>query len=684
MTRTIRNIGIMAHVDAGKTTLTERILFDTGRIHRMGEVHCGTAAMDSRAIEKKHGITVSAAATSCVWRGASITIIDTPGHADFTLEVERSLRVLDGAVALFSAVAGVEPQSEAVWRQADRFGVPRLCFVNKMDQAGADFFATVAAIADRLGAHPLVLQLPIGAASQFRGIIDLVSMTALTWHDGSEPVRGVVPPALDAAARAQRHRMIEVLVETDKDALALYLEDEDAFDQARLEALIRRACIGGRLTPVLCGSAYRNIGVQPLLDAVVDYLPGPADRPPVQGIDPCGGAMLHRAASVEAPLTALVSKVQMSRFGPLAWLRLYAGRMSRGTKLANSTAGTIERAGRLLRLHADEASEILEAVAGDVVAVTGLKSARAGDTLCDPAGPIVLAGLAAPEPVIEAVIEPRAAADQERLSRALSVLVREDPSWQVAVDPDSGQRLLRGMGELHLTICVETLKEEHNVEAVIGTPRVAYREAITRPCEVEHTHSKRTGGVGQYAGVRIAFAPLREGETGLRFENRIVGGKIPKEFIPAIEKGLDAALQEGGLAGYPVIGVAARLVDGKTHVRDSSAIAFELAARAAFQKAFALASPVLLEPIMRVEIATPTDHLGAIIGDLQARRGRVSASAPSGREHTVVVAVPLANTFNYVSTLRSLSQGRASFTMRLDRYAAVPKAVAEAIVAAAG
>ncbi len=673
MTTKLRNIGIMAHVDAGKTTLTERILFDTGRIHRIGDVHSGTATTDSHALEKRHGITISAAATSCTWRDAAITIIDTPGHVDFTIEVERSLRVLDGAVAVFSAVTGVEAQSETVWRQADRFGVPRLCFVNKMDQLGADFDRAVAMIADRLGATPLVLQLPIGSEGSFVGMVDLVAMEALLWDGATpDPRCESVPAAMRVAVEAARLRLIETLAESDDLVLAVWIDEPAALSVEMLRAAIRRACLSGRATPVLCGSAYRNIGVQPLLDAIVDFAPAPQDRPAVTGSDPRSGATETRAATVEAPATALISKVQPSRFGALAFLRVYSGRLASGMTLVNAATGRSERIGRLLRMHADAQKEIDEAVAGDVVAAVGLKSVRAGDTLSDTAHPIVLDGFVVPDPVIEAVVEPRTADDRARLGPALAMLERGDPSLRVSVDPDSGQTLLRGMGELHLKIVAETLKEDFGVDVAIGAPQVAYRSVPTRRTEVDHLLRKQNGGQGQMARVRLAFEPPPPGETGLVFENRSVGGAVPREFVPAIEKALATALSDGGAGGHPVLGLRAILVDGAFHAKDSSALAFETAAREAFRIGFPDTEPALLEPVMRVVVATPGEYLGGVIGDLQSRRGQLRATGLSGLVHEVVAEVPLGEMFNYVSALRSLSQGRASFTMTFDRYTPMP------------
>lgn len=674
MTRNLRNIGIMAHVDAGKTTLTERILFNTGRIHRVGDVHTGNTETDSHALEKMHGITISAAATSCDWRGMSVTIIDTPGHVDFTIEVERSLRVLDGAVAVFSAVSGVEPQSETVWRQAERFGVPRICFINKMDQIGADFARVVDTIAHRLDAHPLVVQLPIEAEADFSGVVDLVEMRAMVW-DGESPHPTVapIPAGIEAATDIARARLVEALAEVDEEMMAVFVDGESGLSAPALRAAIRRACLSNAATPVLCGSAYRNVGVQPLLDAIVDFAPAPSDRPPVTGVNPRTGASEHRFAHADEPLAALVSKVKPSRFGALAFVRIYSGRMAPGQPVAIAASGKTERVGRLLRMHADSYSEIAEAVAGDVIAVVGLKSVGAGATLSDPAHAIVLDGFEIPNPVIEAVIEPRSSQDQERLGQALAIMARGDPSLRVTVDPETEQVLVSGMGELHLQIAVETLKVDFGVDAKIGAPLVSYRAAPSRRAEVDHTLRKQTGGPGQMARVRLAFEPLPQGEVGLLFVNQVVGGAIPKEFVPAIEKALKAALLDGGPGGYPVLGIRAILIDGAFHEKDSSALAFEHAAREAFRIGFAQTSPVLLEPLMRVVVSTPGDYLGGVIGDLQSRRGSLVASEVAGRAHEVIAEVPLAEMFNYVSALRSLSQGRASFTMTFARYGVLAK-----------
>ncbi|MEM9029184.1 MAG: elongation factor G [Pseudomonadota bacterium] len=685
MRRDLRNIGIMAHVDAGKTTLTERILFNTGRIHKVGNVHDGNAEMDWRALEKKHGITISAAATSCTWRDTAITIIDTPGHVDFTLEVERSLRVLDGAVAVFSAADGVEPQSETVWRQADRFGVPRIAFINKMDHVGADIEMCVRAMADRLDASPVLLQLPIGSGKAFQGVVDLIDRQALAW-DGTSEVPFVVelPDAMQSAVDVYRRRLLEAVVELNESAFETYLEDEDGLSNAEIRALIRTGTLSGTITPVLFGSAFRNIGVQPLLDAVVAYAPAPTDRDAVVGTVPGSGETVLRAPSDDAPVAALVSKVQVNRFGALATVRVFSGRLERGMVLTNAATGRTERIGRLLQMHANQITEIDAACAGDVVGIVGLKSAGAGDTLSDPAQPIVLDGFDVPEPVIEAVIEPSAAADHDRLSQALAVIAREDPSLRVSSDPETGQTLLRGLGELHLTICLEVLKEEYNVDAKLGAPQIAFREALTRRVTVDHTHRKQNGGVGQMARVCLTFEPTDAAESGLVFESQITGGAIPGHFVPAVEAGLRAAMQNGVLAGYPMHGLRAILTDGAFHENDSSAMAFEIAARDAFKTGVTQGAPVLLEPIMTVIVTTPETHLGAILGDLQSRRGKLCASDAKRGGYEVVAQVPLANMFSYVNKLRSLSQGRASFSMTLDTYRPVPAAIQAKLVDQAG
>ncbi len=674
---TIRNIGIMAHVDAGKTTLTERILFNAGRIHKVGDVHTGNTEMDSRAVEQAHGITISAAATALEWRGCDITIIDTPGHVDFTIEVERSLRVLDGAVAVFSAVAGVEPQSETVWHQANRYGTPRICFVNKMDSLGADFEGCVDQIRDRLGARPLVVQMPIGAEGTFVGVVDLITLQALTWTDGAQaPQRGPVPEVLLAKAEAARQKLVEDVVDQDDGALALYLEGEP-IGADLLTRLVRLACIGGAGVPVLTGSAYRNIGVQPLMDAIAAYCPSPLDRPDVEGRDP-QGALVRRAADADAPLLALVAKTKVTQHGALSTLRIYSGRLDKGMAVLNATLSERERVGRILRMHADDHTDLTQAEAGDVVAVMGLKSVRAGDTLSDPKAPVVLDGLVCPDPVIEAVVEAPDAASQSKLGQALAAMAREDPSLRVGSDPETGQVLVAGMGELHLQICLEEIATTHGVTARLGQPRVAYREALTQRVEVDRTLRKQSGGPGQYARVKLVVEPAED----VSFVSEITGGAVPTEFIPAVEAGVRAAMGTGTGHGWPMSGAKVRLIDGAFHPNDSSATAFERVAREATAEAFQKAGVILLEPLMKVDVTSPTDHVGAVIGDLNARRGLIVRSEAGKAGQEIVAHVPLVNMFGYVGALRSLSRGRATFAMVLDHYGDVPKAIAEELRAA--
>ncbi|MEM6713332.1 MAG: elongation factor G, partial [Pseudomonadota bacterium] len=603
MTRNIerlRNIGIIAHVDAGKTTLTERILFNTGVIHKTGNVHDGNTETDSHALEKKHGITISTAATSCSWRDYMITILDTPGHVDFTIEVERSLRVLDGAVVVFSGVAGVEPQSETVWRQANRNGVPRICFINKLDSLGADFTRVVAMIEERLGATALVVQLPIGVEAEFCGVIDLPSMTASTWK-GGEQIMSPVPEALQERARTARAKLVEHLAEWDSDCLKAYLDDEgEGLSSGAILGAIRNVCVSGKASPVLCGSAFRNIGVQPLLDAIVDWCPSPLDRPSVDGVHPDTGVPETR--SVDDPFCALVAKVQVTQFGLVSTLRVYSGSLSKGQTVCVANKGETARVGRILRMHADQQTDLDVAIAGDVVSVMGLKTVQAGDTLAAREAPIMLDGLQCPEPVIQAVIEPKASADQARLSTVLANMAREDPSLHVSSDPETGRVLIAGMGELHLQIRLEDLEESHGIIATQGRPRVAYREAVTTRTVVDHTLRKQTGGPGQFARVKLAIEPVDEGETGLVFESQITGGAIPAEFVPAVKRGLEMAMPDGPVGGYPMLGLKAVLIDGAFHANDSSAVAFERASRQAFKLAMADANPVLLEPIMKVTV----------------------------------------------------------------------------------
>ena len=669
MQSTIRNIGIIAHIDAGKTTLTERILLAVGRIHKAGDIKSGSATMDWRALEKKHGITISAAATTCEWRGNSINVIDTPGHADFTVEVERSLRVLDSAVAVFSGVSGVEPQSEIVWRQASKFGVSRLVFVNKMDLTGADFARTVSAIETQLGAETLVLQMPIGAEGTFRGVVDLIGMRALVWPspDSADYVVEDIPADLAEAAQAARKRLIERLATLEDWAIERFLA-EGSFSDEELRGLVRTGCLRG-LAPVLCGSAFRHIGVQPLLDAVVDYAPSPTDLPATEGVHPATGAPEKRDADVGAPASGLAFKLQSTEHGVLNFVRVYSGLLEKGTPLWNPRTGTTERVGRLVRMHANEQSEVASARAGDIVALVGLKGAIAGDTLCAPGAPILFGALSPPEPVIEAVIEPVLASDHQRMGQALAKITRDDPSIRFGTDPETGQTLVRGMGELHLDVAVvEALAEEHKVDVRLGQPRVAYREAATKVAEIDHTLRKQDGGSGQFARIKLRFEPLPDGETGLVFENRTVGGSVPKEFVPAVENGLRTAM-DGGCFGYPVVGLRAVLVDGGTHVNDSSAMAFEIAARQAFRAGFARTEPVVLEPVMALEVTTPSDHVGALVGDLNARGGTVTSLDAEELSHVITAEAPLANLFRYVNAVRSLSRGRAGFSMQFARYA---------------
>ncbi len=678
MKHTIRNIGIMAHVDAGKTTLTERILYNTGRLHKIGDVHKGTAEMDWRDLEKKHGITISAAATTCEWKDNIITIIDTPGHVDFTIEVERSLRVLDAAIAVFSAVSGVEPQSETVWRQADKFNVPRICFINKMDSMGADFKACIKMIEERLSATPLILQLPIGSEETFHGVIDLLSMKAFLWEEGNhEPCEMEIPEDYLEQASLYREYLLEQLVQEDINILEVYLNDRDKLKNTDLSKLIRSGCIKQSFTPVLCGSAFKNIGIQNLLDAIVDYCPAPEDCDAVEGRCLKTGKTINHQPDADHSLVALAFKVQMTRYGPLTFVRIYSGTIQKGMQVMNTTEGSTERISRIVQMNANNQTEVQRAVAGDIIAVTGLKSTNSGDTLSGVRHQFVLAGLTKPEPVIEAVIEPTTSVDYEKMSLALATIAREDPSLRLNTDPETGQTLVSGMGELHLNILVESLIEEHNVNVTIGAPRVAFRETITEKAEIDYTHKKQDGGLGQYARVRLIFKPTGETETGLIFENRITDGAIPKEYIPAVEKGLKNSLHEGVLAGYPMIGLRATLVDGAWHKNDSSGLAFEIATKKAYRSGLQKAKPVLLEPMMKVEVSTPSDYLGTLIGDLNSRRGSIQATDATGSQFQITANVPLANMFGYVNTLRSLSSGRATFTMQFDQYSRTPKAIAK-------
>ncbi len=674
-----RNIGIMAHIDAGKTTTTERILYYTGKSYKIGEVHEGTATMDWMEQEQERGITITSAATSCDWREGRINIIDTPGHVDFTIEVERSLRVLDGAVAVFDSVAGVEPQSETVWRQADKYGVPRICFINKLDRVGADFFRCVEMLVDRLGANPIVLQLPIGAEDKFEGVVDLIKMQGIIWKDetrGAEFEYTDIPDDLVAQASEYREKMIEAAVEMDDDALEAYLGGEEP-DEETLRRCIRKGTISGRLVPVLNGSAFKNKGVQPLLDAVVDYMPSPTDVPAIRGMIPGTDEEVQRESDDEEPFAALAFKIMTDPFvGSLTFVRIYSGVLEVGSSVLNSVKDKRERVGRMLLMHANSREDVREARAGDIVAIAGLKLTTTGDTLCDPDNPVVLERMEFPIPVIEVAVEPKSKADQEKMSTALARLAAEDPSFQVKSDVETGQTIIAGMGELHLDILIDRMRREFKVDANVGAPQVAYRETVTRPTVITYTHKKQTGGSGQFAKVEIEFEPLAAG-AGFEFVSKVVGGSVPKEYIGGVERGIRSAMAAGIVAGYPVIDFRATLVDGASHDVDSSFLAFEIAARVAFREGIVKAGPVLLEPVMRVEVVTPEDYLGDVMGDLSSRRGNISGMESRGNAQVVNSRVPLANMFGYVNQLRSLSQGRATFTMEFDYYDQVPQTVSE-------
>ncbi|MEZ5833131.1 MAG: elongation factor G [Dongiaceae bacterium] len=676
-----RNIGIMAHIDAGKTTTTERILYYTGRSHKIGEVHEGTATMDWMEQEQERGITITSAATTCQWRDHRINIIDTPGHVDFTIEVERSLRVLDGAVTVFDSVAGVEPQSETVWRQADKYGVPRICFVNKMDRTGADFYRCVQMIKDRLGAKPLVCQLPIGVESDFAGLVDLVAMKGVIWKDetlGAEFVVGDIPADMKEQAEEMHHHLVEMCVELDEAAMEAYLDGKHP-DADTLKKLIRKGTVSGVFVPVLCGSAFKNKGVQPMLDAVVDFLPSPLDVPAVEGTEVGGDKPMTRKADDSEPFSGLAFKIMTDPFvGSLTFVRIYSGVLNSGTQVINSVKGDKERVGRMLQMHANHREDIKEARAGDIVALAGLKGTTTGDTLCDPANPIILERMEFPEPVIEVAVEPKSKADQEKMGIALNRLAQEDPSFRVTSDPESGQTIIKGMGELHLEIIVDRMKREFKVEANVGAPQVAYRESITKTIEWDYTHKKQTGGSGQYAKVKIRFEPGAPG-SGFEFENDVVGGSVPKEYVPGVEKGLTAAKETGVIAGFPVIDLKCTLIDGGYHDVDSNVMTFEIASRACFREAMPKAGPRLLEPMMKVEVVTPQEYMGDVIGDLNSRRGQVQGMDSRGNAQVITAMVPLANMFGYVNTLRSMTQGRAQYTMHFDHYEQVPPAIADEV-----
>ena len=678
-----RNFGIMAHIDAGKTTTTERILFYTGKNHKMGETHDGASTMDWMDQEQERGITITSAATTAFWREKRLNIIDTPGHVDFTIEVERSLRVLDGAVTVLDGNAGVEPQTETVWRQADKYKVPRIVFVNKMDKIGADFAASVQSIRDRLGAKAVPIQLPIGSEVNLKGVIDLVEMRALVWETdqvGADADVREIPADMAEEVAAARQYLVDNAVELDDEAMESYLGGEEPSVEV-LKRCIRKAVIGGHFYPILAGSAFKNKGVQPLLDAVVDYLPSPLDIPAIPGLDFKTEEPTSRQASDDEPLSVLAFKIMDDPFvGSITFCRVYSGKMETGQSLLNSSRDKRERVGRMLQMHSNNREDIKEAYAGDIVALAGLKETRTGDTLCDPLkSPVILEKMEFPAPVIEIAVEPKTKADQEKLGVALAKLASEDPSFTVSTDYESGQTILKGMGELHLDIKIDILKRTYKVEATIGAPQVAYRESITRACEIDYTHKKQTGGTGQFARIKLKFEPGEPG-TDFVFENAIVGGAVPKEYVPGVEKGLKSAKDNGLLAGFPVIDVKATLIDGAYHDVDSSVLAFEIAARAAFKELREKGGPKLLEPVMAVEVVTPEEYLGSVIGDLNGRRGMIQGQDMRGNAVVVNCFVPLANMFGYVNTLRGMSQGRAQFTMQYDHYEPVPQHVADEVI----
>jgi elongation factor G len=680
----VRNIGIMAHIDAGKTTTTERILYYTGRTHKMGEVHEGAATMDWMAQEQERGITITSAATTAFWRDHRINIIDTPGHVDFTVEVERSLRVLDGAIAVFDSVAGVEPQSETVWRQADRYRVPRIAFINKMDRTGADFFAAVQSMVDRLGAHPVPIQLPIGQEANFRGVVDIVEMQAIEWTDalGMETQVGEIPAELREQAEEYHHQLIDAIAEHDEELLETYLLDEEAVTPEMIRRALRKATLAIAVTPVLLGSAFKNKGIQPLLDAVLDYLPSPIDVPPVHGVDPRTEHELSRRPANDEPFAALAFKVMSDPYvGKLTYIRVYSGQVKAGDRVVNTTTDRTERVGRILQMHANHREERKDIGAGEIAAIVGLKQTTTGDTLAVETAPIKLEAMTFPDPVISVAIEPKTKADQDKLATALQRLADEDPTFQVRTDEETGQTLISGMGELHLEIIVDRLVREFSVDANVGRPQVAYRETVRQPTQkVEGRFVRQTGGRGQYGHAVIDLEPTEPGE-GYEFIDKIVGGKIPKEYIPSIDLGIQEAMESGILAGYPVVDVRVTLVEGSYHEVDSSEMAFKIAGSMAFKNAMQRAKPKLLEPVMAVEVVTPDEYLGDVMGDLNSRRGRVEGLEPRGNAQAIRARVPLASMFGYATDLRSTTQGRATFTMQFDRYEEVPATISSEIVA---
>ncbi|MBC7104349.1 MAG: elongation factor G [Firmicutes bacterium] len=678
----VRNIGIMAHIDAGKTTTTERILFYTGKVHRIGEVDDGAATMDFMPQEQERGITITSAATTCFWREHQINIIDTPGHVDFTVEVERSLRVLDGAVAIFCAVGGVEPQSETVWRQADKYGVPRIAYVNKMDRVGADFFRVLRMIRERLNARPVAVQLPIGVEEDFRGVVDLVHNVGLVWKDdlGTDYREVPVPRELEQLAAAYRERLCEAIAEVDDAFMLQYLEGGEVGPED-IKAALRRAVLAVKLVPVLCGSSFRNKGVQPLLDAIVDYLPAPIDIPSVRGVNPQTGVEESRAADDDGPFAALAFKIMTDPYvGKLTFVRVYSGHLAAGSYVFNASKGRRERVARILRMHANHREEVSDAWAGDIVATVGLRDTVTGDTLCSEKAPIVLEAMDFPEPVISVAIEPKTKADQDKLGLALQKLAEEDPTFKLTVDKETGQTIISGMGELHLEIIVDRLVREFKVEANVGRPQVAYKETITVPSRAEGRFIKQTGGRGQYGHVWLEVEPRPRGE-GFLFENRIVGGVVPREFVPAVEAGVREAMETGILAGYPVVDVKVALVDGSYHEVDSSEMAFKMAGAMAFRQACQRGQPVLLEPVMKVEVVVQEQYLGEVLADLSSRRGRIEDTEIRGTMRVVNALVPLAEMFGYATALRSQTQGRGTYTMQFSHYAEVPQGIAQGIIA---
>ncbi len=678
-----RNIGIMAHIDAGKTTTTERVLYYTGRSHKIGEVHDGAATMDWMEQEQERGITITSAATTAFWNDKRINIIDTPGHVDFTIEVERSLRVLDGAVAVLDANAGVEPQTETVWRQADKYGVPRIIFVNKMDKIGADFYNSVDMVEKRLGANAIVVQLPVGAENEFAGCVDLITMKAIIWRDeslGAEFDYVDIPDDLKDRAAEYREKMIELAVEQDEAALEAYLEGNEPSEEV-IKACIRKGTCDLTFVPIICGSAFKNKGVQPMLDAVVDFLPSPLEVAAIKGIDAKTEEETERRADDDEPFSALAFKVMNDPFvGSLTFIRIYSGKIETGASLVNTVKDGKERVGRMLQMHSNHREEIKEAYAGDIVALAGMKNVTTGDTLCSPQSPVILERMEFPDPVIELSVEPKSKADQEKLGVALNRLAQEDPSFRVKTDEESGQTIIAGMGELHLDILVDRMRREFGVEANVGAPQVAYRETITKDAYIDYTHKKQTGGSGQFARIKMEFEPGEVG-SGFVFESKIVGGNVPREFIPGVQKGLNSVAEGGILAGFPVIDFKVTLVDGAYHDVDSSVMAFEIAARAAFREVSGEAGIKLLEPVMRVEVVTPEDYMGDVIGDLNSRRGQIQGTEARGNATVIEAMVPLANMFGYVNTLRSMSQGRAQYSMFFDHYQQVPQQVADEVVA---